>query len=37
VSEDLKVTKRHVFEPSSDPPDQAQYEYWVYEFTVDGR
>src|SRR5215204_6916292 len=34
----MRVTKRHVFEPSAfDPPDQDQYEYWIYEFTLEGR
>jgi hypothetical protein len=38
VDERLTVTKRHVFEPSAfDPPDQDQYEYWIYEFQVEGR
>jgi len=38
VVERLTVTKRYVFEPSAfDPPDQDQYEYWIYEFQVEGR
>ena len=29
----MKVTKEYVFEPSVfDPPDQDEYEYWVYTF-----
>jgi hypothetical protein len=28
----VKVTKEYVLEPSVfDPPDQDEYEYWVYE------
>jgi hypothetical protein len=38
VGERLTVTKQHVFEPSAfDPPEQDQYEYWAYEFNVEGR
>jgi len=38
MDERLTVTKRHVFEPSAvDPPDHDQYEYWLYEFQVEGR
>jgi hypothetical protein len=33
-----RVDKEYVFEPSAfDPPEQDQYEYWVYSFDVDGR
>src|SRR5436309_15574037 len=34
----MEVEKRRMFEPStSSPPEQDQYEYWVYSFDRDGR
>jgi hypothetical protein len=34
----MKVTKQYVFEPSDlDPPGQDQYEYWIYDFTLEDR
>jgi hypothetical protein len=34
----MKWRKEYVFEPSAfDPPEQDQYEYWVYTFEIEGR
>ena len=38
MDSEIIVTKELVFDPSSsDPPEQDEYEYWLYEFRIDSR